>query len=72
MRKWKVLAVKSITNMTGIQVVYIDDDIVKFRKVTTEKAYKVNNSHIRYDRNGNPYFIAWGYREYLSEYVRCK
>lgn len=72
MKKWEVLATKQITNTMGIQLVYMDNDVIKFRKVTIDKAYKVNTSRIRCDRKGNLYFIAYGYREYISEYMRCK
>ena len=69
-KKWEVIATKSICNTACIQILQIDDNVVKFRMVTNDRVFPVITSHIRYDYKGHPYFIAWKEKEYLSEYMR--
>ncbi len=67
-----MLGYKATTAFSGIEIVKIDNmgDRVCYRYHAGDKVSRRTWSAIRWDRNGEPYFIAYGLREYLYDYMR--
>lgn len=67
------IAIKTLTNCAAIQILEIDEaeDRVCYRLVVVDsKPKRASWSALHWDRNGEPWFTAYGCREYLRDYVR--
>lgn len=50
-------------------ILYDIDNFVLYKHIRQKRPYK---SKIRYDRQGNAYFITYGSKYYLSEFLRLE
>lgn len=64
------IAVKAISAFSGIGILSVDSDKVTFCYEHDGKRSRRSRSTIRYNASGEPYFIAYGLREYLRDYMR--
>ena len=68
----KVIATCQLTNFGGIaifSIVYGIEDKVKFSYFNSEKYSRVSTSIIRTDKKGDAYFISFGQKYYLREFI---
>lgn len=64
------IAVKATSAFSGIGILSVDSDKVAFCYEYDGKRSRRSRSAIRYNTSGEPYFIAYGLREYLRDYMR--
>ena len=64
------IAVKATSAFSGIGILSADSNKVTFCYEYDGKRSRRSRSTIRYNTSGEPYFIAYGCREYLRDYMR--
>lgn len=75
MKKYNFIAVKGIANDAGIGIVSINygiNDTITSVFQYGEKQKKPTTAKIRYSAAGDPYFMKYGRREYLNEYMKTE
>lgn len=67
-----MLGYKATTAFSGIEIVAIDnmDDRICYRYHSGDKISRRSWSAMHWDWNGEPWFTAYGCREYLRDYMR--
>ena len=71
----KVIATCQLTNFGGIaifEVIYGIEDKIKFAYHNGEKFGRIATAKIRYNKEGDPYFISGKQKYYLSEFIKSE
>ena len=67
------VAILGLSFDSGICIIdIINGECVQFSHYYCGKYKKPSKSQIRYNAKGEPYFISYGKRYYLSEFLRIK
>ena len=74
MKNKKIIAVKTIANDAAIaitDIVYGIDDVIYIAHIYGDKIRHCKRPcKIRYNASGDPYFVHYGYREYLRDFMQ--
>ena len=71
----KVIATCQLTNFGGIALFDFNfgiDGKVKYAWYNGEKSSRTSTAKIRYNKEGNPYFISGKQKYYLSEFIKSE
>lgn len=66
----KVIATRHICNWGGNIIIEANDDYVVAGYDFGNGIRGLRRRKLHYNAKGNPYFVMYGHREYLSEYMR--
>ena len=75
MKDKKVIATMGLSNTGGIAIldfIYDIEDKVKFAYHNGEKFGRVATAKIRYNKEGDAYFISGKQKYYLSEFIKSE
>lgn len=69
-KEYKAIAVQTLCNVGGIAILEINNEKVTSTFWNMDRYETKRTTNIFYNNNGDPYFVRYGIKYFLSDFIR--